>query len=215
MSVELVKLAMQQFLADDTPEVLCIKGKWGTGKTHAWDDAVKEAKSKSKMAIKRYSYVSLFGMNDPSDIMQSIYVNTDHIGLPNNEYISNEKANKISNLIKRVASFASNHAKTPNVSGLGGIVRAVIATSINNTVVCIDDFERKSKNISVNDIMGTISQLRDSRKCKVVLILNDDTLSEPDLEEFAKYSEKVINSSFRFDPTTGESTQIAFSESPF
>jgi hypothetical protein len=209
MSVELVKLAMHQFLANDTPEVLCIKGKWGTGKTHAWDDAVKESKANDKMSIKRYAYVSLFGMNDPSDIMQSICVNTNHVNLPNDEY--NERANKIANIIKRVASFASEHANTPYISGLGGIARAVITNAVFRTVVCIDDFERKSKNISVNDIMGTVAQLRDSRKCKVVLILNDDTLSAAEMEDFTKYSEKVINWSFRFDPSPAESAQIAFS----
>ena len=48
--------------------------------------------------------------------------------------------------------------------------------------------------------MGTIAQLRDVRKCKVVLILNEDTLDKNELTEFKRYSEKVINSSFQFDP---------------
>ena len=178
MSVELVKLAMKHFLATATPEVLCIRGKWGTGKTYAWESAVKEAKANNSMAIRQYAYVSLFGMNDPSDIMQSIFANTDHVNVPENAYLDRERINNIANKIKRVFTFATEHANAPYVSGLGGIAKAVITNSVINTVVCIDDFQRKSKNISVNDIMGTIAQLRDARKCKVVLILNDDTLDE-------------------------------------
>ena len=74
MSVELGKKAMRKFLADPEPEVLCIKGKWGTGKTHAWDYAVKQAISEKR--IKKYAYVSLFGINNSSDIMQSVFANT-------------------------------------------------------------------------------------------------------------------------------------------
>jgi len=59
VSVELVKKAMQKFLADPEPEVLCIEGKWGTGKTHAWEDAVKQAVAAK--SITKYAYVSLFG----------------------------------------------------------------------------------------------------------------------------------------------------------
>jgi len=58
--------------------------------------------------------------------------------------------------------------------------------------------------------MGTIAQLRDARKCKVVLILNEDTLDENESSEFKRYSEKVLNSSFQFDPTPAESAAIAF-----
>ena len=58
--------------------------------------------------------------------------------------------------------------------------------------------------------MGTIAQLRDARKCKVVLILNEDTLDVNELAEFKRYSEKVINSSFQFDPTPEESAAVAF-----
>jgi Cdc6-like AAA superfamily ATPase len=81
VSVELVKKAMLKFLADPTPEVLCIEGKWGTGKTYAWGDAVRQAASAKAMHITKYAYVSLFGLNNPSDIVQSVFANTNDLSV--------------------------------------------------------------------------------------------------------------------------------------
>jgi hypothetical protein len=58
--------------------------------------------------------------------------------------------------------------------------------------------------------MGTIAQLRDARKCKVVLILNEDSLDDEERAEFLRYSEKVVDTSFQFEPTPAESAAIAF-----
>jgi hypothetical protein len=204
---------MQKFLADPEPEVLCIEGKWGTGKTHAWDDAVKQAVSAK--IITKYAYVSLFGINNSSDIMQSVFANTTDFSvidgdrqLPN--VLGGGKIADISKKLKESLGFVAEHATIPHIAGLGGVARALLSNLVANTIVCIDDFERKGTNVSVNEIMGTIAQLRDVRKCKVVLILNEDTLDESELTEFKRYSEKVINSSFQFDPTPTESAAIAF-----
>ncbi|MBV1702212.1 MAG: hypothetical protein KGQ46_10370 [Hyphomicrobiales bacterium] len=202
MSVELVKQAMLRFLADPTPEVLCIKGKWGTGKTHAWDDAVKTAKADKTMALKTYAYVSLFGIDNSSDIMQNVYVNTD--------YRQDKKLNFLFKKMKQVGRVITDHAAVPYISGLGGVARAVLANSVSDTVICIDDFERKGANVTVNEIMGTIAQLRDARQCKVVLILNEDSLKPEELGKFNLYSEKVIDFSLQFEPTPVESAAIAF-----
>ena len=204
---------MQKFLADPEPEVLCIKGKWGTGKTHAWEDAVKQAISEK--SIKKYAYVSLFGMNSSSDIMQSVFANTTDFSvidgdrrLPN--FLGGGNVADISKKLKEGFGFVAEHATVPHIAGLGGVARALLSNLVTNTIVCIDDFERKGTNVSVNEIMGAIAQLRDARDCKVVLILNEDTLDVNELAEFKRYSEKVINSSFQFDPAPAESAAIAF-----
>ncbi|WP_210266915.1 recombinase family protein [Methylocystis silviterrae] len=49
---------MLKFIVDPEPKVLCIKGKWGTGKTHAWDDTVKQAASN---VAKAKSWVMCWG----------------------------------------------------------------------------------------------------------------------------------------------------------
>ena len=215
VSVELVKKAMLKFLADPVPEVLCIEGKWGTGKTYAWGDAVRQAASAKAMHITKYAYVSLFGLKNSSDIVQSVFANTNDLSVIGDNChlptaLGGGKVADISKKLKEFVVFSAEHATVSHISGLGGVARALLSNLVANTVVCIDDFERKGKNISVNEIMGTIAQLRDARQCKVVLILNEDTLDDNELAEFKRYSEKVINSSFQFDPTPAESAAIAF-----
>jgi len=213
VSVALIKKAMRNFLIDPEPEVLCIKGKWGTGKTRAWEDAVKQAISAKE--ITKYAYVSLFGINNASDIIQAVFANTTDFSLIDGDrQLPNSLGGwKIGDVLKKLKAgvgFVAEHATIPHIAGLGGVARALLSNLVADTVVCIDDFERKNTNVSVNEIMGTIAQLRDARKCRVVLILNEDTLSESELAEFKCYSEKVINSSFQFDPTPTESATIAF-----
>lgn len=220
MSVELVKKAMQKFLADPTPAVLCIEGRWGTGKTYAWDDAVKQSLRNKRMAKTKYAYVSLFGIKDSADILQSVFANT--IDLATHERVENLSSaiglQKIGDLYKKLdkkwkaaTTFGADHASVPYFSGLGGVVRAMVSNLVYDTVVCIDDFERKSASVHVNEIMGTIVQLRDARKCKVVLILNENSLNEEEKVEFQRFAEKVIDASFKFEPTPAESASVVFS----
>lgn len=206
MSVELVKEAMLKFLSDQEPSVLCIKGRWGTGKTYAWDEAVRQAAATRQMPIKKYAYMSLFGVKDSSDIFQSVFANTVDFPVLNEGKKLPEKygafqLDKLYKAVKAIPAFASEHATIPYISGLAGVARAVVSNLVSNTVVCIDDFERKSKNVGINEIMGTISQLRDGRKCKVVLILNENSLDEEERAEFHRYAEKVINKEFLFNPS--------------
>ena len=63
MAVEVVQQQIEKFLSSETPEVMSIKGDWGVGKTYAWNKYLKFAKNKNKIALGKYSYVSLFGVN--------------------------------------------------------------------------------------------------------------------------------------------------------
>ncbi|MFT5036695.1 MAG: Cdc6-like AAA superfamily ATPase [Candidatus Azotimanducaceae bacterium] len=61
MSVKVIHEEIERFIKSPEPEVLCIKGRWGVGKTFAWNKFINEAASES--ALRHYSYVSLFGLN--------------------------------------------------------------------------------------------------------------------------------------------------------
>ncbi|WP_158808189.1 P-loop NTPase fold protein [Beijerinckia sp. L45] len=206
---------MKSFLADPTPEVLCIEGRWGTGKTYAWEEAVRAALASDGVAIKSYAYVSLFGLKDASDIIQSIYANTQNLdalgkGRTLPKRLGGFKFSEIRQKLKAFSAFAADHASVPHVASLGGVARALLANFVTDTIVCIDDFERRGRDVTINEVMGTIAQLRDARNCKVVLILNDNSLGAEEKAEFLRYSEKVIDRSFQFSPSAAESAAIAF-----
>jgi hypothetical protein len=67
--------------------------------------------------------------------------------------------------------------------------------------------ERKGKSLDIKDVLGLVSLLKEQKKCKVVLLLND---GEEGLEDYIKYREKVIDFELEFSPTAEESAEIAF-----
>ena|ERR1700733_4280109 len=84
MSLDLIKNKVRRFLSSKEPEVICISGRWGVGKTFAWMMWLKDAQRRKEIALKNYSYVSLFGITSLDEFRYSIFensVNSDEIGI--------------------------------------------------------------------------------------------------------------------------------------
>lgn len=206
MSVQLIEEQLKRFLADDSPGVLAICGKWGVGKTHFWNNTVLAlSQSKDTFKLPRYGYVSLFGINSLSGLKSEIFT-----ALADREMVGKEldvqtlKENTKSTIfsgLKQLPKLAE--MALPNSST---VADALCFASIREAVICIDDLERKSENLNLKDVLGLASLLKEQKKCKIVFLLND---GEEDLNDFHKYHEKVVDLSLRFEPTVEECVQIA------
>jgi hypothetical protein len=77
---------------------------------------------------------------------------------------------------RRRDSRQSLNAVLETFAGKGAtdIVQAAAFASIRDQIVCIDDIERKGKDLRTMDVLGLVSLLPEHRLCKVVLILNDE-----------------------------------------
>jgi Cdc6-like AAA superfamily ATPase len=75
MTIAVVKNQINAFLATEKPEVIAIKGAWGIGKTYSWKQFLLAAKQSKEIALKRYSYVSLFGINSLEALKYAIFEN--------------------------------------------------------------------------------------------------------------------------------------------
>src|SRR3954454_17764211 len=85
MTTAILEQEVQRFLRSPKPEALCIRGKWGTGKTYAWNKYLQRSASGKDIGLKRYSYNSLFGINTLQSLKACIVENTvlgDRIGSP-------------------------------------------------------------------------------------------------------------------------------------
>jgi hypothetical protein len=80
---------------------------------------------------------------------------------------------------------------------------------VRNQIVCIDDIERRGASLPVGEVLGLVSFLREQRKCKVALLLNDRALGTNGETEFAGYLEKVVDVFIRFSPQPEDSIRIA------
>jgi AraC-like DNA-binding protein len=211
MSIALIERELKRFLSTEEPEAMSFSGRWGVGKTFAWNRFVKDMHG--KIALKNYSYVSLFGVNSLDELKYSIFENSvgsSAVGLePSLETLKSNTTEIAKQFGKRSLWFIQQLPKVKSyVTGLGPIW----FLAVKRMVICLDDVERHGKDLSVRDILGLVSLLKEQKHCKVVLILNDEALQEAhDKKDFETYLEKVVDSIVRFTPSPAESVQIALS----
>jgi Cdc6-like AAA superfamily ATPase len=179
MSTELVEKEIARFLASPDAEVLCLRGKWGVGKTYSWNEFLKQAQRQKRVALKSYSYVALFGLESLDQLKYAIFENsvgTDSVGVePSLDTLRTNTASVASRLGRKSWSVLQH---LPKVKDFAAAVQSLSFLSVRNTIICIDDLERKGGHLPTKDVLGLISQLKDQRKCKVALILNADELEE-------------------------------------
>ncbi|RLB69467.1 MAG: hypothetical protein DRH07_10650 [Deltaproteobacteria bacterium] len=210
MSIEIIEKQIDRFLASEAPEVMSIKGAWGVGKTYAWNKYLGHAKNQNKIALTKYSYVSLFGINSLDDLKFSIFenmVDRRSIGRkPTVESFKTNTAELLKSLGKKSLPIISSGTSLDHYPSM---INSLSFLSLGKTIICIDDFERKGNSIEAQDILGLITQLKEQKKCKVVLILNDESLSKDSSIDYIKLREKVIDTELRFAPTAEDCVKIA------
>ena len=210
MSVEVIKDQIFQFLSSEKPEVMAIKGEWGVGKTFSWKKFLKEACVKNKVNLERYSYVSLFGINSLECFKYTIFENIIKKEIIGTEASLETFKSNTTSLIESFGRQSINLFKgAPIVKSFSPAIETISFLSLNKTLICIDDLERKGKGLEIKDVMGLVSLLKEQKDCKVVLLLND---GEDGLDDYEKYREKVIDIELAFEPNPEECAEIAYSE---
>ena len=210
MSTSLVKNEILRFLSSDKPETLCIKGRWGVGKTFSWKQYLQDAAEISKgIALERYAYVSLFGMNSLDELKYSIFEATVKKDQANRSASLQTLKSSMDSVEKLGRKYAWAINLIPGSKNYLGAAAPAFFMSVRSQIVCIDDLERKGSKLDAADVLGLISFLKEERSCKVVLLLNDEALEVPDREKFDKYLEKVIDVSLAFAPSSSECVDIA------
>ena len=69
MSLKKTKEQMIRLLGQADSSVIALSGKWGTGKTHLWDEIKKES---SDDKVKNALYVSLFGLSNIDQVKRKL-----------------------------------------------------------------------------------------------------------------------------------------------
>jgi hypothetical protein len=220
-TTDLEKTLTDTLVTSDEPVVISIKAPWGEGKTRFW----KEYSSRI-LKSDRPGYVSVFGHASLTDIRQRVIIEA--ISKPT--FSKNPWVNRIRNmwtwcsnrsgklkcvldLIARLVSMIG--LKWPNYLGAIfspsslSIQLLEDSTIKKGWVLCLDDIERLSPSIKIEELLGYINELKDEKGCKVVLIYNDNELSE-NKKTFNAYSEKVIDRNMPFLPNTSYIIKTVF-----
>lgn len=213
MSVELVRAELRRFLETDERSALCLSGKWGVGKTHTWETLLSQAFSDGSVKPARYAYVSLFGLENLGDVRRSLFENTVEAAAfkspePLEPTISSV-SDRLSHLASKWRAGTGIIRGLPIVADYSGLAEKAGFLDVRDQIVCFDDLERKSDTLTVRDVLGLMSFLKEKKRCKVVLLLNSEALSGADDEDFQVQLEKVVDINLVFAPTPEEAAEIA------
>lgn len=216
MSIEAFAREISRFLAGQGPEVLCITGQWGVGKTFAWNKFLGAARVNDKIGLKTYAYVSLFGQNSLEDVRQALFENS--LGIEQSQ--SPADLDTLKSSMDRLAGkwrIAAGFLKfVPKISDYAAIAGKLGFLSIKEQIVCFDDLERAGSGLAMKDVLGLVSFLKEQRRCRIVLLLNEEQLADQQGIEFRSQLEKVADTVMKFEPTPAEAAEIGIDKStPF
>ncbi|EAJ6152280.1 hypothetical protein CK565_03175 [Campylobacter lari] len=155
------------FLNKKSKKCLAINGSWGIGKTYLWKQV--ENKLSEINADKKIVYIDLFGKESYKQILEEIVVSL------HGDY------NKITK-----TTFKGLEGLVKSISGglididSDAIFSFLKKEDFYNIIVCFDNIERKSDNLSLKEILGLVNLLKEEKECNVVVIFHEEELKEQD-----------------------------------
>lgn len=186
-------------------KVMLFQGKWGTGKTYFWNHFVEAHRNQIKERF--YSYVSLFGSGSIPHIRSLVMFGARSV----------REAETWEDRLKRIGQSVLRKTKYLNILGVP-YIRNVDATLANleelfikDYLICFDDLERRNQSLDMEQFLGFVSVLKEQNNCRVVLICNENELSETDKKALDKYREKIVDRQITFAPTFDDNFRIIFS----
>jgi len=212
MSIEIVRQRLTAACREDVPKVVFLTGGWGEGKTYQWRLALKEAQAQAKPP--KFAYVSLFGINSLVDARRRLAEEfVAAIRIPGEEGTLGSKVSELTT----TARYMQAIKLLPLVPFLGRadmLLNELSFSVVRNAVICIDDIERKGAGLSLADIFGLASFLKEERDCRVVLVANSKKLDGIDAAAAQTFLEKVVDEHVHFAPTAQEACDIALGANP-
>jgi len=196
-------------------KVIMLSGKWGSGKTFFWKElSNSEIIQFQEKNQKAYVYCSLYGNTSIEKIEDNIYAQAYLCSIGGENIVLNGYK-KAKDFGKRFGSFCSLFDVSKLVDGIdeiqqNNIKKSALSYLSNGGLICFDDFERKSKDIDLNDLFGLISHFAIGLDCKVVIILNDDVFEGEEKKIFSNVKEKSVSKFLKYEPSIKELFETIF-----
>ncbi|WP_334333621.1 P-loop NTPase fold protein [Companilactobacillus sp. HBUAS59544] len=186
-----LEISIKNFVNEKDDSAILIKGEWGVGKTYyVKKNLIPKYEEKGDTVI----YFSIYGYSSFLELKQDIIYEL----CLKQMSISDSQSKRILNVTKDISKFmkALNKRTGDSIMAVKNILTKYYATSVTNNkhrpIIIIDDLERNSNEISMNDFLGFISStLINELKCRVILIGNTDKIKNPQVN-FEKVISRVI-----------------------
>lgn len=191
-TVEKIEEKLLNLINQENPFAIALTGEWGIGKTHFWKSFYE--KNHNKFKTNKYSYISLFGIDSLESFKYQIAINTHDTNKKTDNLLS---IKKLFSHIKDKITFPKIEVKGFTLAVTQTMINSIISNLIEDTIICIDDFERKSDKLDAREIMGLINFLKEEKKCKIIMILHEKKSKESEI--FEEYKEKVFDDILNMD----------------
>lgn len=176
-------------------KAILFDGVWGIGKSYAIDEALEGNDNVCK--------ISMFGLNNASEIYHEILFQL---------ALKKSAGGKISKMVNNVMGGLSV------VWGKVGQAKKIISTIAKERelflllskgfhslhIVVIDDVERMSGKVSLEEVFGIVEELKRCPYIKVILVAHTGEMKDENKELFNKYHEKVIDRAYHITEMPGE-----------
>lgn len=196
-----------QLLDQAENRVIALSGKWGTGKTHLWNE-VKAGSGDDK--ITNSLYVSLFGLSSIDQVKRKL-IETAIPGVESHGGVFD----CLKNLFKTGVKALSEHYRAlAALNALNVLLMAPVV--LRKKLIVIDDIERKREKLGIDEVLGFIDEYMQQHGSRFVLVLNNDQLSTKDDQKklWATFREKVIDQEIKLSTSVDEAFSIAIGLRP-
>lgn len=191
------------FFRSDERKVAILKGPWGIGKTFYW--TARFEGSKETLSQVAYSYISLFGIQNLQELKKAVFRQA--IVLKKDGFLAYYQK------LKPASDFLRS-TNLPWIKEVNDIAGSIEDIGVGNYLVCFDDLERKHNGLSMRDVLGFISFLKEQRNCKIIIILNEFELDQDSVLHLNKYREKLIDFEILYNPSVEENYEVFLKDYP-
>ena len=183
MQADYIKTIIRKI--DQLPyNVILFDGTWGIGKTYAINEALEDNDNVCK--------ISMFGLSDANQIYHEVLFQLalknsigGKIGEIANDFL--EGLSKVWEKAGQAKDIINNIAKERELFLL------LSKTFKTLHIVVIDDLERCSDKINMEEVFGIVEELKQCAFIKVIMVAHIEKIEESNKEVFDKYNEKVID----------------------
>ena len=171
---DLVESILDYVRSDYTDYAIMINGEWGSGKTHFWNNKIRNKIESLQLNGKRYTtiYMSLYGISNLEEISKKIFIETTQLMDKNlRKFMDSNGQTTIPEYAKTGIDMANFFGVTQNEDKVD--YGAFFST--DDKVLCFDDLERA--NVDVIDILGYINNFVEHDHIKTIIICNEKELS--------------------------------------
>lgn len=180
-------------------KAILFDGAWGIGKSYAINEALEDNPNVCK--------ISMFGLKDPRQIYHEVLF---QLVLKNNTAgkIAETANNIFSGISKLCSKFGKAKDALQSIYNERDVFFLLAREFTSVHIIVIDDLERTSAGINLEEVFGIVEELKKCSYVKVILVANTKELQDKKAI-FDKYNEKVIE---RIYHITERSEMVAWSK---